>query len=166
MKNNNKKKRWRRFAKKKHSRLFHITDWLPTLHSAAGGGGGGGGGGRVATRGGGEGGGGGLPADLDGVDQWPLLSAGKDGESARREMLYNINPRKGSFRPVNAAIRCVMGGWVVGLEVAGEVVGCGCRDWWWGGGDEVGGGVGGGVINPTRHFNCHIKQHDAKRDTT
>ena len=53
-------------------RLIHVTDWLPTLYSAAGG---------PASD---------LGSTLDGVDQWESLSTGKP--SPRSEMLYNIRP--------------------------------------------------------------------------
>ena len=39
-----------------HSSLIHVTDWLPTLYTAAGG--------DVAD----------LPEDIDGVNQWPSLA--------------------------------------------------------------------------------------------
>ncbi len=51
-----------------HLRLIHVTDWLPTLLSAAG---------HNA----------GQPT-LDGLDQWESLSKG--GPSPRKEMLYNV----------------------------------------------------------------------------
>ncbi len=53
-------------------RLIHVTDWLPTLYSAAGG--------DAAD----------LGPDLDGLDQWQSLSAGLP--SPREELLYNIRP--------------------------------------------------------------------------
>ncbi len=66
--------------------LIHVTDWLPTLYSAAGG--------QVSDLG-----------PVDGVDQWEALLSG--GESARTEMLYNIAPATGlgSPTPEGAAIR-------------------------------------------------------------
>ena len=71
------------------SDLVHVTDWLPTLVTAAGG----------DTR---EL----LEEDIDGVNQWEQLSSGRGG-SKRRTMLYNIDPL---LDPVsnngnNAAIR-------------------------------------------------------------
>ncbi len=93
-------------------RLFHITDWLPTLMSAiegwknntslqseA----------RLCNL---------IPKsaifadnnlvgskiqDLDGVDQWRELSGNLPAK--RREMLYNINPRATRMRSKNAGIR-------------------------------------------------------------
>ncbi|XP_063698187.1 arylsulfatase B-like [Culicoides brevitarsis] len=50
---------------------FHITDWLPTLMSAAG----------IKLR---------SSRPLDGIDQWNSISLGLMGK--RREMLLNINP--------------------------------------------------------------------------
>lgn len=68
--------------------LVHVTDWLPTLVTAAGG----------DTRV--------MLEDMDGVDQWEQLTSGRGG-SKRRTMLYNIDPL---LDPVsnngnNAAIR-------------------------------------------------------------
>ncbi|KAH6939114.1 hypothetical protein HPB50_015768 [Hyalomma asiaticum] len=59
--------------------LMHITDWLPTLYSAAGG--------NMASL-----------AELDGQNVWPHLSNG--GRAPRTEMLYNTGPL-----PFAAAIR-------------------------------------------------------------
>ena len=82
-----------------------MTDWLPTLYSAA----------KGNLKGVPEDKGRSrlsplyhwlildLPSDLDGLDQWQSLSSGS--ESVRKEMLYNINPIYCAFRPVNAAIR-------------------------------------------------------------
>ena len=53
--------------------MFHVTDWLPTLLSAAGG--------DSAKLDMGK---------IDGVDQWGSLKDSSAGK--RREMLYNINP--------------------------------------------------------------------------
>ncbi|KAG0411974.1 hypothetical protein HPB47_010888 [Ixodes persulcatus] len=50
---------------------MHITDWLPTLYSAAGG--------NLSTLG-----------DIDGKDMWKALS--QDLESPRHEILINIDP--------------------------------------------------------------------------
>ncbi|XP_008547369.1 arylsulfatase B [Microplitis demolitor] len=50
--------------------LMHVTDWLPTLYSAAGG--------NVADLG-----------EIDGVDHWPHLSQGKD--IPRESLLLNID---------------------------------------------------------------------------
>jgi len=60
--------------------LIHVTDWLPTLFSAAGGDPG-------------------LINNADGVDQWDILVNGNK-ESKRHTMLYNIDPIRN-----NAAIR-------------------------------------------------------------
>lgn len=53
--------------------MIHVTDWLPTLYSAAGG--------RPYD----------LPPDLDGVDQWTSLA--NDLPSRRSEILINIDER-------------------------------------------------------------------------
>ncbi|PNF39716.1 Arylsulfatase B [Cryptotermes secundus] len=55
------------------SQLMHVTDWLPTLYTAAGG--------HVAS----------LRHDLDGVDQWESLVYNL--ASPRREILHNIDER-------------------------------------------------------------------------
>lgn len=52
--------------------LLHVTDWLPTLYSAAGG--------RDLSR----------LGPIDGLDQWGSLA--NQRPSAREEMLYNIFP--------------------------------------------------------------------------
>ena len=54
--------------------LVHVTDWLPTLVSAAGG--------DPATL---------LGRNIDGVDQWAALRAGHQ-QGPRTQMLYNIDP--------------------------------------------------------------------------
>ena len=67
-------------------RLIHVTDWFPTLYSAAGG----------------------TAADLgpiDGVDQWDALL--QQGPSRRYEMLYNSNPM-GTQSPTGSAMRYVL----------------------------------------------------------
>ena len=65
------------------SRLIHVTDWLPTLYSAAGG--------NVRDLG-----------PIDGIDQWEALTL--QGPSKRIEMLYNSNPQ-GTQSPTGSAIR-------------------------------------------------------------
>ena len=55
--------------------LFHITDWFPTLLTAANGG--------VPIDG--------IPEDIDGIDQWD--SVVNNSASPREEILYNIFPR-------------------------------------------------------------------------
>ena len=67
-----------------HNSLFHVTDWLPTLYSAAGG--------DAAD----------LPSSLDGVDQWEVVtrmrggpsssSSSSSSSSVRTEVLYNMEP--------------------------------------------------------------------------
>lgn len=55
------------------TQLFHITDWLPTLYSAAGG----------------------NPNDLkqlDGIDQWSAIKSARDGK--RKSVLMNIDEKK------------------------------------------------------------------------
>ena len=54
--------------------MVHITDWLPTLLSASGYDMS-----KLTNR------------SLDGIDQWAALSQG--GESARKEMIHNIDPK-------------------------------------------------------------------------
>ncbi len=66
-------------------RLFHITDWLPTLRTAVGK--------RDAVS----------SFAGDGIDLWDVISQNKP--SKRREILYNINPLHSEHRPINAAIR-------------------------------------------------------------
>lgn len=51
--------------------LLHVSDWLPTLYSAAGG--------NVAEL-----------AVIDGIDMWKMLST--DGAPTRNELLHNIDP--------------------------------------------------------------------------
>ena len=60
-----------------------MTDWFPTLYSAAGG--------DVADLG-----------AIDGIDQWDALV--QRGPSKRQEMLYNSNPQ-GTQSPTGSAIR-------------------------------------------------------------
>ena len=69
--------------------LVHVTDWLPTLVTAAGG--------NTREM---------LEEDMDGVDQWEQLTSGRGG-SKRRTMLYNIDPLQDpvSNNGNNAAIR-------------------------------------------------------------
>ena len=64
-------------------RLIHITDWLPTLLSAAG---------SDFN----------LPP-IDGLNQWKALIRNENGP--RKEMLYNIDPGKSGSDFKNAAIR-------------------------------------------------------------
>ena len=69
--------------------LIHVSDWLPTLISAAGG--------DLST----------IMEDgdnIDGVDQWAVLRDGL-GVSNRRMMLYNIDPLRDPTQGGNAAIR-------------------------------------------------------------
>lgn len=53
--------------------LFHITDWLPTLYSAAGG--------NVNELG-----------VIDGINQWSNIKKEKNGQ--RKSLLVNINPEE------------------------------------------------------------------------
>ena len=64
-------------------RLIHVTDWFPTLYSAAGG--------DVADLG-----------AVDGIDQWNALL--QRGPSKRHEMLYNCNAQ-GEQSPMGCALR-------------------------------------------------------------
>ena len=65
-------------------RLIHVTDWLPTLYSAAGG--------VVKDLG-----------PIDGIDQWNNIKV--QGPSKRTEMLYNSNPHGTQRSPTGSAIR-------------------------------------------------------------
>ena len=69
--------------------LVHVTDWLPTLISAAGG--------DPPTL---------IPSPIDGVDLWQALTAA--GPSPRTEMLYNIFPREETTNGLGAALRQVI----------------------------------------------------------
>ncbi|XP_029177441.1 arylsulfatase B-like isoform X2 [Nylanderia fulva] len=65
------------YSSRVSSQLFHITDWLPTLYSAAGG----------------------NPNDLkqlDGIDQWSVLQSARDGKSIRKSILLNIDEKENS----------------------------------------------------------------------
>ena len=64
--------------------LFHVTDWLPTLYTAAGG--------NAKDLG-----------PIDGLDQWASLAHGMT--SPRLEMLYGIRPIEGTN---GAALRQVL----------------------------------------------------------
>ena len=69
--------------------LIHVSDWLPTLISAAGG--------NIHT----------MLEDgdnIDGVDQWEELCNGL-GSNKRRLMLYNIDPLRDPSHGGNGAIR-------------------------------------------------------------
>ncbi|XP_063224820.1 arylsulfatase B-like [Bacillus rossius redtenbacheri] len=59
------------------SQLVHITDWLPTLYAAAGG--------DVSSLG-----------EIDGVDQWPVISGSDGAASPRDEVLLNIDTVEGT----------------------------------------------------------------------
>lgn len=64
-----------RLLKKRHVKtnsMIHVSDWLPTLYSAAGG--------NLADLG-----------QIDGVNQWDMLQV--DGPSVRNEILHNIDPK-------------------------------------------------------------------------
>lgn len=63
--------------------LMHVTDWLPTLYSAAGG--------DLSN----------LDPDIDGIDQWPTFAY--DLPSARNDVLLNIdeNTRNAALRFYN-----------------------------------------------------------------
>ena len=69
--------------------LIHVSDWLPTLISAAGGD-------MTTMIEGGD--------NIDGVDQWAVLRDGL-GDSNRRMMLYNIDPLRDPAQGGNAARR-------------------------------------------------------------
>ncbi|XP_052803906.1 arylsulfatase B-like isoform X1 [Mya arenaria] len=55
----------------KTDNMVHVSDWLPTLYSAAGG--------SIADLG-----------DIDGLDLWDMMKKG--GENVRHEILHNIDP--------------------------------------------------------------------------
>ena len=63
--------------------MIHVTDWFPTLYSAAGG--------NATDLG-----------EIDGIDQWDALL--QLGPSKRKEMLYNCNPM-GTQSPTGCALR-------------------------------------------------------------
>lgn len=70
------------------TQLFHITDWLPTLYSAAGG----------------------NPSDLkqlDGVDQWPAIKTMKMGK--RKSVLVNIRNEKNEAAALMGNYKLVRG---------------------------------------------------------
>lgn len=80
--------------------LFHITDWLPTLLSAAG---------ISLTKA--------TKDKLDGIDQWSSLTYGVPGN--RKEVLLNINPVagwtgliKGEYKYVNKSQQPALDGWL------------------------------------------------------
>ena len=78
--------------------LLHVTDWLPTLVSQSWDG--------VMTPAPQVRAGGGDPGrlgGLDGLDQWSTLTEGK--ESARVEMLYNIDPLQDEQNGPGGAVR-------------------------------------------------------------
>ncbi|XP_077560799.1 arylsulfatase I-like [Haemaphysalis longicornis] len=70
------------------SQLMHITDWLPTLYSAAGG--------DIKDLG-----------HLDGFDMWQALSAGAN--SPRTEILHNIDSQEGTASFLYANFKVVVG---------------------------------------------------------
>ena len=55
---------------------------------------------------------------LDGLDQWPTLTGG--GESARVEMLYNIDPLQDEQNGPGGAVRCLTPSnsciWILGWD--------------------------------------------------
>ena len=77
--------------------MMHVTDWLPTLYTAAGG----------------------NPSDIkvtDGIDQWEVLS--QNGKTKRTELLHNIDPiskkaaiRVGEYKLLTGHISKTWGGW-------------------------------------------------------
>lgn len=70
------------------SQLFHITDWLPTLYSAAGG----------------------NPDDLkqlDGIDQWSVIKSARDGK--RKSILINIDEKTNSEAALIGSYKLVRG---------------------------------------------------------
>ncbi|CAN7998706.1 unnamed protein product, partial [Ixodes hexagonus] len=70
------------------NQMMHITDWLPTLYSAAGG--------NVSTLG-----------DIDGKDMWDALS--EDLPSPRREILVNIDPLLNNSALIDGRRKIVLG---------------------------------------------------------
>nr|CAD7427566.1 unnamed protein product [Timema monikensis] len=77
------------------SDLIHISDWLPTLYSAAGG--------NVSDLG-----------DVDGVDQWPNL-ASIPGDSPRSELLLNIDSSRGMEALISDEWKLVVGSFEDGV---------------------------------------------------
>ncbi|CAN8008027.1 unnamed protein product, partial [Ixodes pacificus] len=70
------------------NQMMHITDWLPTLYSAAGG--------NLSTLG-----------DIDGKDMWEALS--QDLESPRHEILINIDPTANNSALIVGRRKVVLG---------------------------------------------------------
>jgi arylsulfatase A-like enzyme len=69
---------------------MHVSDWLPTLYSAAGG---------DVTK---------LDSNLDGVDQWSSLV--NDEKSPRRQLLVNIDEREQTAALIVGDWKLVVGG--------------------------------------------------------
>lgn len=70
------------------SYLMHVTDWLPTLFSAAGG--------NVMELG-----------DIDGIDHWPYLS--NDDKPPRKSLLLNIDELSRTEAAINKRYKLVRG---------------------------------------------------------
>lgn len=68
--------------------LFHITDWLPTLYSAAGG--------NLSDL-----------KQLDGIDQWPAIRKVKNGK--RRSILVNIQGENSEMAAIMGRYKLVKG---------------------------------------------------------
>ncbi|KAK3106407.1 hypothetical protein FSP39_019384 [Pinctada imbricata] len=89
--------------------MIHVTDWLPTLYTAAGG----------------------NPGDIkvtDGIDQWEVLS--QNGKTKREELLHNIDPlsnkaaiRVGDYKLLTGHVSKAWGGWYPPWTESNEVKG-------------------------------------------
>ncbi|KAK3098668.1 hypothetical protein FSP39_021788 [Pinctada imbricata] len=87
--------------------MMHVTDWLPTLYTAAGG----------------------NPGDIkvtDGIDQWEVLS--QNGTTKREELLHNIDPLKkkaairvGDYKLLTGHINMKWDGWYPPWTESNEV---------------------------------------------
>ena len=85
---------------------MHVSDWLPTLYSAAGG---------DVTQ---------IGCDLDGVDQWNSLV--NNEKSPRHQLLININEREKTAALRIGDWKLVLGGCSVSAYFCSRWVFCQC----------------------------------------